>query len=150
MFKNKFLISFFIIALAAVGYSLFHKNSEAKVAVVGNDKDAHGCIASAGYTFSSLKNECVRLFEVGVRMNPVDESVDQTTSAFVVFKNADDILQAELFIPNSATSTILIFESGAWADNDKKYTLTKLGQNLVLLNEGRVVIYEYDPNKQGK
>jgi len=31
--------------------------------VVGGDRDAHGCIGSAGYTYSQIKKDCVRTFE---------------------------------------------------------------------------------------
>ena len=31
--------------------------------MVGNDKDEHGCIASAGYTWSEVQQNCIRLFE---------------------------------------------------------------------------------------
>ncbi len=33
--------------------------------LVGNDADEHGCKASAGYTWCELKQECVRVWEVG-------------------------------------------------------------------------------------
>ncbi len=33
--------------------------------LVGNDRDDHGCIASAGYTYSYALHDCVRLWEVG-------------------------------------------------------------------------------------
>ena len=42
-------------------------NSEQKIddggIVVGNDSDEHGCIASAGYSWSEEKQECVRPWE---------------------------------------------------------------------------------------
>ena len=41
------------------------------VHVVGDDKDKHGCIASAGYTWSEAQKDCIRLWEKGVRMNAV-------------------------------------------------------------------------------
>lgn len=31
--------------------------------MVDNDKDEHGCINSAGYTWCELKNKCLRLLE---------------------------------------------------------------------------------------
>ena len=45
-----------------------------KEAVVGSDKDEHGCIASAGYTWSEVQKDCIRLWEKGVRMNAVDDA----------------------------------------------------------------------------
>lgn len=40
------------------------KPTETQVAMVGNDRDKHGCKASAGYIWSELKGECVRIWEV--------------------------------------------------------------------------------------
>ena len=62
------------------------------VHVVGDDKDKHGCIASAGYTWSEAQKDCIRLWEKGVRMNAVD---DAEKMLFLVF--SPDSTQVELF-----------------------------------------------------
>ena len=62
------------------------------VHVVGGDKDKHGCIASAGYTWSEVQKDCIRLWEKGVRMNAVD---DAEKVLFLVF--SPDSTQVELF-----------------------------------------------------
>ncbi|HHO2170990.1 TPA: hypothetical protein ACVBCY_004418 [Aeromonas hydrophila] len=64
--------------------------------LVGGDRDSHGCTGSAGYQWSALTKQCVRLFEQGIRLNPTDAG--QTSSAFVLF-NADQS-QAELTLPS--------------------------------------------------
>lgn len=33
--------------------------------MMGNDRDPHGFIGSAGYTWSLVKNKCIRIFEEG-------------------------------------------------------------------------------------
>ena len=43
------------------GNSQSKKGEENKV---GDDKDAHGCIASAGYTWSEVLKDCIRLWEM--------------------------------------------------------------------------------------
>ncbi len=65
---------------------------------VGNDKDKHGCIGSAGYQWSELRGECIRLFEVGIRLDPQAADLDKTLSAFVVFKSADEDAVAEVYV----------------------------------------------------
>lgn len=50
------------------------------VHVVGGDKDKHGCIASAGYTWSEVQKDCIRLWEKGVRMNAVDDAEKDVVS----------------------------------------------------------------------
>ena len=37
---------------------------ETKPAIVGADKDAHGCLPSAGYTWCAKMNQCVRPWEL--------------------------------------------------------------------------------------
>ena len=37
--------------------------------MVGGDRDEHGCIGSAGYTWSALRGECIQVFEVGTFKN---------------------------------------------------------------------------------
>ncbi|CAM3274207.1 Lipoprotein [Flavobacterium longum] len=61
--------------------------------IVGADEDAHGCKTSAGYTWSFVKNECVRIFEAGTALKPVDTSGVQM-AAFVIFEGD----KAELFV----------------------------------------------------
>src|SRR5882757_2896536 len=60
------------------------------VPVVGNDADEHGCKASAGYNWSVLKNDCVRIFESGIRLMPQDPGLNKTLAAFVIFKSDND------------------------------------------------------------
>ena len=38
-------------------------DGERKLEQVGGDRDAHGCIPSAGYTWCAAKNKCLRPFE---------------------------------------------------------------------------------------
>jgi len=35
----------------------------AVIPMVGNDKDKHGCIGSAGYSWCEIKNKCLRIWE---------------------------------------------------------------------------------------
>ena len=53
----------------------------------GNDRDCHGCINSAGYEWSALLQECIRPFEEGISLAPV-ESGSAVIAAYLVF-NAD-------------------------------------------------------------
>jgi hypothetical protein len=41
--------------------------------LVGNDKDDFGCIPSAGYTWSLIKKECIRVFELELQLKTLDE-----------------------------------------------------------------------------
>jgi hypothetical protein len=68
--------------------------------IVGADQDEHGCLASAGFTWSKMYKDCVRMF-TGLQLNPIDQpqSDDETLCAYVLF--SEDKNRAEVFIPNS-------------------------------------------------
>ncbi|HAU4899514.1 hypothetical protein NAT02_11680 [Aeromonas hydrophila] len=88
--------------------------------LVGSDRDSHGCIGSAGYQWSALTKQCVRLFEQGIRLNPTDAG--QTSSAFVLFNT--DQSQAELTLP-SGEQHLLTRQGteGNWSWQGSGYTL---------------------------
>lgn len=74
------------------------KNQDVKV---GSDRDKHGCIASAGYTWSEVQQNCIRLFEKGIRL----EAVGGKGTCFIVF--SPDSLKAELFFEGNTPHEIL-------------------------------------------
>ncbi len=58
--------------------------------IVGGDKDAHGCIGSAGYQWCEVKQKCLRVWEEACTISPaIKDSV-----------NIDELLNAQ--IPNFA------------------------------------------------
>lgn len=70
--------------------------------LVGGDRDEHDCIGSAGYTWSEVQKECIRLFEKGIRVAATDGS---NRSAYIVF--APDSSRAELFFSDGLPNEIL-------------------------------------------
>jgi hypothetical protein len=40
--------------------------------IVGGDKDVHGCIGSAGYTWCAVKNKCLRVWEEKCEVTPIN------------------------------------------------------------------------------
>jgi hypothetical protein len=75
--------------------------------VVGADRDSHGCIGSAGYAFSQLQAKCVRLFESGIRLDPLAKGHGSTQSAFIVFRTEAGEGTAELFLPGKKLSLLM-------------------------------------------
>src|SRR4051812_7852809 len=67
---------------------------------VGGDKDAHGCYSSAGYSYSSLRKSCIRIWEAGVALDPVKPLANTSVVGYVVFASRHDRRQAELFLPD--------------------------------------------------
>lgn len=88
--------------------------------LVGNDQDAHGCRASAGYQWSPLTSQCVRLFEQAIRLQSLKDG--ETGSAFVLF-NADQS-QAELTLPGGEPIRLVRQgEEGNWSWQGGAYQL---------------------------
>lgn len=105
---------------------------EEKRPLTGGDLDENDCKPSAGYTWSVLKKECIRVFEIGIRLNHYEQSGETaTTSAFVIFENNGN--KAELFLDTQKESIILERKSEGqpWVKDDwqlipwKGYVLKK-------------------------
>ncbi|WP_166926045.1 hypothetical protein [Flavobacterium poyangense] len=105
---------------------------EAKPKVVGGDSDEHGCKGSAGYTWSIVKKECVRLFEIGTQLAHAEDGKTYSTVAYVIFEGN----KAELFLDTQKEAIILErkSEGDSWVKDDyelipwKGYVLKKAGK----------------------
>ena len=101
--------------------------------LVGVDRDEHGCITSAGFSWSELQQTCVQLWEAGVRLNPVEvKEGDAVISAFVLFNK--DESKAEIILPNKEGSVILdkkaenLYEKGEYLYDNKEGALSINGK----------------------
>jgi len=98
-------------------------NAANKNVVLGNDKDENGCVASAGYRWSVIKEECIRPVEECYRLNSIEQLATEsdTKSVYVVFEEDGD--RAELFLPNSAKSVMLVKDSKKGHYKDAHWSL---------------------------
>lgn len=105
----------------------------------GSDKDEHGCKGSAGYSFSVLKNDCVRLFEEKIQLKDTDTKKSYKSNAVVIF--SQDNNQAELFLPAAHGSLILDKQATKKTVIYKKgqYTLTQVKKSYVLKLANKIV-----------
>ncbi|PBI88562.1 hypothetical protein BSF41_26900 [Flavobacterium sp. ACN2] len=109
-----------------------------KEGVVGGDSDSHGCKASAGYTWSTLKKECIRVFENSTKLNHAEDGKTYSTVSYVIF----DGNKAELFLDTQKESIILErkSEGDSWVNGDwqlipwKGYVLKK-GEKILYTGE---------------
>ena len=93
--------------MSTISYSqTTEKTVEVTPPLIGGDVDKHGCKPSAGYTFSSIKNDCIRLFEQEIQLKEVESK--QSYSTFVVVIFSADKRKAEIFVPNTESSLILV------------------------------------------
>jgi hypothetical protein len=108
---------------------------------LGGDKDAHGCIGSAGYTYSQIKKDCVRVFEQKIKLTEVAPTGGSTSMAAVIF--SDDMKKAEVFVPDADGESLILTRLGrgkAWKKDD--YVLVPFKKNGYQLKKDNVVIYK--------
>ncbi|MFN3754835.1 hypothetical protein [Flavobacterium sp.] len=118
--------------------------SAVKDSTVVNDKDEHGCLATAGYIWSKMNKECVKGY-TGIPLNPIakPDNEDEALSAFVLF--SEDLSQAEVFFPNDTNSLVLkrLSEGKPWVFEDwqlvpwKGYVLKK-GDEIKYAGDGQI------------
>ena len=84
-FSRILLVAGFAILSACSGETSSEPGAQAQDAsAVGSDRDAHGCITSAGYRWCAKENECKRPWELAE-----EKGLDATPEAF------DDYCQNE-------------------------------------------------------
>ncbi len=113
---------------------------------IGGDKDEHGCLTAAGYTWSKLNEECVRVFS-GIDLLPVaQDSTDATLAAYVFFDETGK--KAEVFLPGEKESIILERDakSEPWTAEGYKLTLGKEYE----LRKGNTLLYKGDTEPGGE
>ena len=95
--------------------------------LVGADRDAHGCIGSAGYTWSEAQGSCVRLWEEGIALFPAD-GTDKNLAVYVILSK--DGAQAELFVPVKTRPPLLTRaftpDGPYWTDSQHTWLLKRL------------------------
>lgn len=124
-----------LICTAAV-MALFSCKTTQTVQMPGSDRDKHGCIASAGYIWSNVRKDCIRIFEVGTPLYSLKKDIT-TSAVYIVFSN--DSLHVEAYIPERKNSVIMQYKNaGIWQGkgytlrqtDEAKYTLYKHQQSI--------------------
>ncbi|WP_293906399.1 hypothetical protein [Sphingobacterium sp. UBA5670] len=97
---------------------------------IGGSKDEHGCLVAAGQTWSEIKQGCIQVFNVGLRLNPTEKKEGEAViSAFVIVSN--DQSKLELFLPDNKNTIILdkvendIYRKDSYKYDAKKSALYK-------------------------
>jgi len=105
---------------------------------IGGDKDAHGCLASAGYTWSAVKKQCIRVFELAIKLDEVNPQGSSSTITGVVWSK--DKTKAEIFTAGESTSLILVKNGKVWKKG--AYTLVKNSAHSYSLLKNKKVIFK--------
>ena len=105
---------------------------------IGADKDVHGCIASAGYTYSVVRGGCIRVWEAGTALIPVVPMGDPVLNAYAV--QSENGTQVEVFLPGIEQGVLLsrdenvdlpMWQGQGWTltyDPDQGWKLSQYGQ----------------------
>lgn len=84
------------------------------------DKDKNGCLNTAGYTWSNLKNECVKVFSIGLRLDPISDpnNEDAQKAMYMIFSN--DANKVEIYLPQAQEAIVLdrIKDTNRWVYMD--------------------------------
>lgn len=120
--------------------------AQQKAPVLGGDRDVHGCINSAGYTYSQLRNNCVRVFEQKIKLKEVSSDKSYTSMTAVIFSK--DMKRAEVFIPDGAAKSIILEKEGKdkiWKSGShikETYVLVPYKKTGYQIKKDDVVIYQ--------
>ncbi|MFU2077432.1 hypothetical protein [Avibacterium endocarditidis] len=96
--------------------------SPSPMPLVGADRDEKGCIPSAGYTWSELKQQCVQPFSIAdIRLTDPE---NPTLAVYVIL--AEEQGKAEAFSANLAQNLILDAVKGGYVAKDKSLYLLNI------------------------
>jgi hypothetical protein len=113
--KKQIVVIMTVAALASCG------TSNSKGLLTGNDRDVHGCIPSAGYSWSEVKKDCIQVFNDGTMVN--DPKCPEGEATYAVF--SQDSARAEIFTCYTKTNEILTRQGNTW----KGHTMTLRNRN---------------------
>lgn len=112
MIKKTIFIATILMMTACNSVSNKKTNERANSPAIGGEKDKHGCLASAGETWSELRQSCLQIFNEGIRLNPIQEEGNQEViSAFALFN--DDLSKVEIFLPSGFENHNVILPQSA-------------------------------------
>ncbi|AZB10908.1 hypothetical protein EG344_19755 [Chryseobacterium sp. G0162] len=120
--------------------------AQQKTPALGGDRDVHGCIGSAGYTYSQIRNNCVRVFEQKIKLKEVGSDKSSTTMTAVIFSK--DMKRAEIFIPDGNAKSIILEKEGkakSWKSGSyikETYVLVPYKKTGYQIKKDDVVIYQ--------
>ena len=131
------LVALVLLVVLVIVYVPFTPSQTAKP--VGADRDAHGCIASAGYTYSIVRGGCIRVWEEGTALIPVIEPAEGPGLAAYAVQGVTG-QEVEVFMPGMPGGLVMTrdanADTSAWAaagwmltnDPDQGWKLTQDGQ----------------------
>lgn len=103
--------------------------SSAQNQIVGNDRDRHGCIPSAGYSWSQTRSACVRVWEVARQLHTQNQP-PAPTGYFLIFNGLSKPI--ELF--NDKNQSFILEPVGQYEWRDAQNGFEAIGQTTDTVN----------------
>jgi hypothetical protein len=150
---KKFLFLTFLV-LSLVSCKKFDKEEKPELqekqmlldTITSADKDENGCLDGAGYFWSSLNKECIKIYESAITLYPHNDqnNEDETKNAYIIFgENGGN--EAEVFLPNQVKSIILIrpeegqpWKFDQWQLIPRKGFTLKKGEEILYSGDGSI------------
>jgi len=125
--------------------------------IAGADRDAHGCIGSAGYVWSPLTGACVRVFEAGLPFEPTAMNPEQNYRVYLITSTGANgkLKAAEIFWPSESSPWTMdvIKKTGSdvrplmLQNQDHKLKIYRNEDAAYLLEHDGKVLYVFGPQK---
>ncbi|MFL9833145.1 hypothetical protein [Chryseobacterium terrae] len=106
-------------------------------AQTGSDRDSHGCIGSAGYTYSKIKKNCVRVFEQEIKINQLNPKNSSSSMAAIIF--SENKRKAEVLLPGENIILRKKCRKDIWKKGKYILTPTETGYKL---EKDKITIYQ--------
>lgn len=99
------------------------------------EKDKNGCVKEAGYKWSVIKDDCIRISDEGFRLNPIDDlaNLEPSKSAYVLF--SEEKLHAEVFLQDLQNSILLARKSETEDFTEQNYKLSIKSGYVLTIND---------------
>lgn len=129
---------YILFSIAPLLFLACQNNSSTKSNVVGNDKDSHGCIASAGYRWSIVQNKCVRPWEESIQLHPTNKAEGAETAGFALTDSSKQ--KMEVFVSEEDSLVLDKVSPVLYAKGD--YQLVEEDHCWSLRHEGKTIYAE--------
>ena len=94
---------------------------QTEMPTLGGQTDAHGCLPSAGQSYSYLRKPCVQVFDVAdIKL---DDPANKTQAVYGIL--SEDKQRVEVFASDLPENTVLDVVKGGYISKDGKVRLMK-------------------------
>lgn len=117
-----------------------HSNDTLPVNKPTVQTDENGCKTTDGEIWSIVRKSCIRLSEIGIKLEPQESAQDKSNPAWLVF--TEDKVRVEIFLPTQKKPVIIRKSSAEgeppkWANGP--LTLAESNGTYTLDDEGKIL-----------